>query len=573
MQELYLGIDLGTTNSKAAILDYRESAPTPTALSLPQLRDKVSPPFAMDHLPSIIQFDSDGRTAYVGEYARLTAVNLPDRTVRSVKRLMGKNWQHKVPGWSSPWTPQGIAALILKKIRSGATDLLHDTHDDLASVTVSVPASFGTRQREATLQAARLAGFSGHIRLIDEPSAALMHFIYDRLEKGRMPHGGGSLRVLVFDMGGGTLDVSIAEVESSDSHARVKISSRSRYTELAGAEFDLRLAAYVLARLEDEGWTEPAGSVFRKNVLRATLFDMAESLKMGMSNRLQRRFSWSGGDRYGEPFEDPSSLNFQVMPHERELETSKGFRDLPNLDVTFNQFVTVLQPFFDPADEDNPEGIGTIYGPVYTALHEADLSREDVDVVLMHGGMCELPLIQAALMDYFPESVQVLSSPNPMTSVAQGAALYHARERLAQSIEVEEPALFESVFYEHEEGFKLVVSKDKRVGEQGALALPIARGTRVVRLRLYQGFNETDPLLAHDRDLRIELSAATFEPRNLQLRWEINPNRKVDLAWQDPDSDNGWQVPDELAASRHGDWYPAELREEDARKVREINVR
>jgi len=574
MQELYFGIDLGTTNSKAAFLDYRElQEPKPTPLKLNQAIEKGTRR-TWKHVPSVVLFERDGRTVFVGEYARRYSVNFPDRSVRAVKRLMGKNWRHKVPGWSTPWTPQGISAIILKKIRSEALESLHDTRDDLSSVTISVPASFGSRQREATIEAARLAGFSGKVALIDEPSAALMHYIHDRKEKGQEVDFARLNRILVFDMGGGTLDVSLAQVEPRDGHLHLRVLSRSRYTELAGTEFDLLLAAYVVQRLAAKGSRMPENPRDRKDVFRSILFDVAEPLKRRMSDELTGYFNW-GYVREGPPFDidDPSRVGCTIVPRERELDTSEGAFEIPDLYVSFEHFEHVLEPFFKPENpEENPQGIGTIYGPIYTVLKEAQLSKEDIDVVLMHGGMCELLLIQVGLMNYFPASTLVTASPDPMTSVALGAALYQARDRQGSLMEVEEPALFESIFYEHEGGFALAVSKDQRVGEWGVLELPITRGTRRVRLRLHQGFDETDPLLTHDRDMRIELPETAPDGYTIQLRWEVKPNRAVAFTWQDPTQGDTWQALVEVSTGKRGAWYPEDVRRAEADNVESLEI-
>ena len=576
MRELYLGIDLGTTNSKAAFLDYRESSePRPTPLQLKQkVIDKDEPSVPMKYLPSVVLFDPNSHIAFVGAYARRFSVNLPDLSVRAVKRLMGKNWRYEVSGWATLWTPQAISAIILKKIRSEALERLHDTRDDLSSAAISVPTSFGSRQREATIEAASLAGFTREgVVLIDEPSAALIHYIYDRREKGQEIDFTRSNKVLVFDMGGGTLDVSIAQIEPTDERLHLQIMSRSRYTELAGTEFDLRLAAYLVQKLKAAGHRIPQNDRDRKEILRAVLFDLAEPLKIAMSSELGQYFNWAYV-REGEAFDaaDLSRVSCTINPRERELDTTEGPFEIPDLDVSFDHFQQVLQPFFEPKDPDNPKGTDTIYGPIYTALAEAQLSKEDVDIVLMHGQMCGLPLIQTALMKYFPRETRVTTSPDPMTSVAQGAALYHARERQGSWIEIEEPALFESIFYEHKEGFQLLVGKDCRVGQSGVHDLTIDRGTHRVRLPLYQGFNERDSLLAHNRDMLIVLSETAVSDCIVKLRWEIMPNRTVKFEWQDPGRGNGWQPLEELSTTRRDAWYPEEVRRAEADNIRGTKI-
>ena len=574
MRNLYLGIDLGTTNSKAAFLDYRElGEPSPTSLKIDQFveRQRLS---SWEHLPSVILFEQDGESAYIGEYARRASVNFPDRTVRAIKRLMGKNWKHKVPGWDHPWTPQGISGVILKKIRDQAVDKLHDRVDDLESVTISVPASYGSRQRQATIEAAHLAGFPGTVSLIDEPSAALLHFIFERWRRRDLEVDfGRPNRILVFDMGGGTLDVSLAIVEPEGDRLKVRVLSRSRYTELAGTEFDLRLAAYVVSRLQTAGLNLPDDVHGRRDAYRLALFGMAEPLKIGMSKELTRLFNWHWM-REGPPFDidDPLKVGYKVRPRERELASVDDF-EVSDLFVSFDQFSRVLNPFFLPSDLANEDGVGTIYGPIYTALEQASLSKDEIDIVLMHGGMCFLPLIEAGLMQYFPESTLVTKSPEPMTSVAQGAVLYQAsRDGRAFDIELQEPALFESIYYEHEGGFALAVDKDHKAGNNGTLDFTIGSGKKRVHIRLYHGFDKNDPLLTHDQDLLIELPRPTAKSSTLQLQWEVKQNRTVEFTWRDPSADNDWQPLKLLSAGRKDSWYPENVRHAERQLIQNIRI-
>jgi molecular chaperone DnaK len=567
MKQLCLGIDLGTVNSKGAYLDYRTGeARMPSSLDIG----------GSDHLPSVVLFEPDGKAVYVGEYARRAAVNFPDRSVRAVKRLMGKSWFHKLPGWESPWSPQGISALILKKILQHSQDDKHDTLGDLESATISVPASFGSRQREATIQAARLAGFSREIHLIDEPSAALIHFIYDRWEEMNSDFDQPT-KILVFDMGGGTLDVSLAEVRPEHGQLSLEILSRSRYTELAGIEFDLRLAAYMTRYLETRGVISSPNSRDLKRLYRLALFDLAEPLKKGMSKYLKSHLRWGAYNFSGPPLDfDASDLSngWSLIPSERELELDGKSFELENFFVPFKQFSQVLEPFFQPAVGENPDGTGTIYGPILKALGERGLDKKEIDIVLLHGGMCQMPLIRIGIRQFFPETTKIASTPNAMTSVAQGAALYQAsRSGHEFDIHLAEPALFESIYYESKKGFTLIVDKDHREGESGVAQLPISAGAKTVRLRLYHGFSEGDPLLTYDRDLLIDLPEYADSNRTLELNWKVNPNRTVSFTWRDPENQLAWSELRESSTNRRQDWYPQEIYQAEANAVRQCLVK
>ena len=575
MRKLCLGIDLGTTNSKAAVLDYRtDEDALPEKLKIKQLGSSKNEELR-NYLPSVILFDTDSKSVYVGEYARRYAVNFPDCSVRAVKRLMGKGWRHKIPGWENLWTPQGISAIILKKIYTQAITDLGDTRNDLSSVTISVPASFGSRQRQATIKAAQLAGFSGDVRLIDEPSAALIHYIHELWEMGQ--NFKRLTKVLVFDMGGGTLDVSLATVEPQDDHLSLQIISRSRYTELAGIEFDLRLAAYLVKKLEAGGLSLNTHRRNLERIFRASLFDLAEPLKVEMSDFLKGHNCWGAHRSDGPPFDfDPNNFKqgCTLVPSDRQLNLEGVDFEIENMDVPFSHFSQVLSPFFKPADEKDPEATGTIYGPVLKALREKDIADENIDVILLHGGMCELPLIKIGLQELFPKEVEVRHTPDAMTSVAQGAVLYHAsREGHPLPIDLQEPALFESIFYETDKGFKEVVNKDSRVGETGITSVEVPQGARLVRMRFYHGFNANDPLLSYERDALMELQETTTADCSLKLRWQVNPNRTVTFTWRDPLNDTNWQEFREISAGSGQDWYPQEIYQDELRAIRQLKIK
>jgi len=575
MRQLCLGIDLGTTNSKAAFLDYRQENASPEPLKIHQYVD-TNKEDDLDHLPSVVLFQTDGKTIYVGEHARRSSINFPDRSVRAIKRLMGKSWSYAVQNWNTPWTPQGISALILKKLYQQSLDDLKDTQDDLSSVTISVPASFGSRQRQATIEAARLAGFRGEVHLIDEPSAALIHYIYQQWEHGfeiTRP-----MRFMVFDIGGGTLDVSLAQVKPDDSGLHLSILSRSRYTELAGIEFDLRLAAYLVLKLQKQGLKLPDEQRWMRRVYRTALFDMAEPVKQFMSRYLRQHMRWWGFSRSGKPFDFPNldqEVGIDFIPRERQIELGAADFEVEDLWIPFLDFQHVLKPFFDRDQQDSAreESIGTIYGPIENALNEKNLTKNDIDVVLLHGGMSELPLIEVGLMGYFSDSTEVTRTPSSMTSVAQGAALYQAsRNGYEMPIHLEEPALFESIFYEKNKGgFDLIVSKNCIAGDSGIHPLKIGIG-RKFTLRLYHGFSERDPLLTHDQDLIIELKEMITQEQTIELQWRVNPNRTVAFEWRDPRLEEDWQSLRQASSSQHNEWYPSEIREAEAKMIQQSKV-
>src|SRR2546425_9496160 len=208
-----VGIDLGTTNSVVAVLEGGEPAVIPNAEG-------------SRTTPSVVGFSKNAEIL-VGEVAKRQAITNPDRTIRSVKRHMGdKGWSVDIDG--KAWTAQEISAQILGKLKRDAESFLNDT---VTQAVVTVPAYFDDAQRQATKEAGQIAGLEV-LRIINEPTAAALAYGLDKKKDET---------VLVFDLGGGTFDVSILEV--GDGVFEVKATSGD--THLGGDDFDKRIVDWL----------------------------------------------------------------------------------------------------------------------------------------------------------------------------------------------------------------------------------------------------------------------------------------------------------------------------------------
>jgi molecular chaperone DnaK len=208
-----VGIDLGTTNSVVAVLEGGE----PTVIANAE---------GSRTTPSVVAFAKNGEVL-VGEVAKRQAVTNPDRTIRSVKRHMGTDWSVDVDG--KKYTPQEISARVLGKLKRDAESYLGE---EIADAVVTVPAYFSDHQRQATKEAGQIAGLNV-LRIINEPTAAALAYGLDKAEKEQ--------RILVFDLGGGTFDVSLLEI--GDGVIEVKATSGDNH--LGGDDWDERIVAHL----------------------------------------------------------------------------------------------------------------------------------------------------------------------------------------------------------------------------------------------------------------------------------------------------------------------------------------
>ncbi|TMK21655.1 MAG: molecular chaperone DnaK, partial [Actinobacteria bacterium] len=215
-----VGIDLGTTNSVVSTLEAGEPVVIPNAEG-------------SRTTPSVVGFSKNGEIL-VGEVAKRQAITNPDRTVRSVKRHMGdKSWSVDIDG--KKWTPQEVSAQILLKLKRDAEGFLSDT---VTQAVVTVPAYFDDAQRQATKEAGQVAGLEV-LRIINEPTAAALAYGLDK--------GGQDRTVLVFDLGGGTFDVSLLEI----GEGVFEVKSTHGDTQLGGDDWDQRVIDWLVKTFKD----------------------------------------------------------------------------------------------------------------------------------------------------------------------------------------------------------------------------------------------------------------------------------------------------------------------------------
>src|SRR5918999_1020562 len=246
-----VGIDLGTTNSVVAVLEGGEPTVIPNAEG-------------SRTTPSVVGFSKGGEIV-VGEVAKRQAITNPDRTVRSIKREMGrKDWSIDVDG--KKWTPQEISAQILGKLKRDAEAYLGDK---VTQAVVTVPAYFDDAQRQATKEAGQIAGLEV-LRIINEPTAAALAYGLDKQS---------DQTILVFDLGGGTFDVSLLEI----GEGVFEVKATSGDTSLGGDDWDQAVIDWMVKRFKDNHGVDL--SVDRMALQR--LKEVAEKAKIELSSTLE----------------------------------------------------------------------------------------------------------------------------------------------------------------------------------------------------------------------------------------------------------------------------------------------
>ena len=423
----YIGIDLGTTNS---VMAWGTLNPQTN-----QLETKIVEVRMMierggtgkkELLPSCVYF-KEGSTPIVGEYAK-TMIGRTNRVVKSIKSEIGTQTEFDFDG--NTYNPAVISSQILKHLASSAESLFGFVPDD---VVITVPASFDSDMREATIEAAKLAGFrtqedDGSPRdiLLDEPRAALYDFV-NRQNKGDIPETRISFHepqtVLVFDLGGGTLDVSLHNVSYQQEQHTLNIEDLaiSRYTQIGGDDFDQKLADHFLEIYADRLPNDFDDS--QMNMLKSEFREYAEQAKVDLSSEIEN------GELMG--YLDPESFDPELV--ETEIIKTPFENQVFEYDLTLSEYEEIVEPLLashltlDAVQQlDTLSTCDNIVYPILDVLRKADQkigSVPSVDAVLLNGGMTKFHTIQKRLETLF--GFPPITAGDPDKAVARGAVVYH----------------------------------------------------------------------------------------------------------------------------------------------------
>ena len=346
-----IGIDLGTTNSCVAVYEGGE----PVVITNPE---------GSRTTPSVVAFSKTGERI-IGQVAKRQAITNPDRTIMSIKREMGTNYTVEIDG--KKYTPQEISAMILKKLKDDAEAYLGTT---VSQAVITVPAYFSDAQRQATKDAGKIAGLEV-LRIINEPTAAALAYGVDKDPKEQ--------KVMIYDLGGGTFDVSILEI----SDGVFEVLATNGNTRLGGDDFDNRVIDWIADKFAKEN----GGIDLRKDKMALQrLKEAAEKAKIELSGMM--------------------SANINLPFITADATGAKHFD------------ATLTRAEFDRITADLVEATMT---PVKNALRDANLTTAQIDKVLLVGGSTRIPAVQEAIRSFIGK--EPFKGINPDECVAIGAAV------------------------------------------------------------------------------------------------------------------------------------------------------
>ncbi|MCP8970909.1 Hsp70 family protein [Ectobacillus ponti] len=452
----YVGIDLGTTNSTVSIAELTASQQVQAKTLQVQQYDGHNMTFN-EILPSTVYFDSDS-IPYVGSYAKRMQCVEPEQVMSEVKRHIGDEvaW----PINNENYAPEHISSFVLKKLKKTVEEKFFGEEVDGAVITV--PANFNFQKQAKTKIAAELAGFNpDKIHMIPEPTAALIDFLHEENEKApehrALNLSTGPKTILVFDLGGGTCDVTIHRVtQGQDKRLRIEDLSISQYTELGGMNFDKEVHNYMLRKLLKQQGVSPKDMMIKYgseiSQVKAVLLDFAETAKMQFSRQVTAREEMLDISYYDQPGSfDQLKFSQTLFGVPAEL--------MCELSITKQEMDQIIQPLLYKKHENDHENIEH---PILNALSTAvmPLQAADIDHVFLVGGMTAFPAVRGRIYEIFGKKPTVAT--NPMYSVSRGAAIYH--------------------YYQDQEGIQLAQVSEERIYPQNVY-IRVLKGTPVALIK------------------------------------------------------------------------------------------
>jgi molecular chaperone DnaK len=353
-----IGIDLGTSNSAAAVMEGGRPVIIPSAEGAGVASGKA--------FPSYVAFTKDGQKL-VGEPARRQAAINAEGTIQAAKRKMGTDYKFKVFG--KEYTPQQISAFILQKIKQDAESYLGDKVEE---VVITCPAYFDDNQRTATKDAGEIAGLKV-LRIINEPTAACLAYGLEKSQKEQ--------KIMVFDLGGGTLDVTIMEMAQGVFH----VQSTSGDTQLGGTDMDKVLLEHIAGQFKRETGIELMNDKMAVQRLR----EAAEKAKIELSSTVS------------------TDINLPFITAD-----ATGPKHL-TMSITRAKLEDLISPIIERCRH-----------PMEQAIGDAKLTSKEIDRIIMVGGPTRMPIVQKFVEDYVGKKIE--RGVDPMECVALGAAVQAA---------------------------------------------------------------------------------------------------------------------------------------------------
>ena len=444
----YLGIDLGTTESTVSIIAIETRRDKPMeklkTLDIYQYNRQHQRDRNIKGLQSSIYIDRDNNILYTGQYAKVlySSGNKPLHTIRSIKTRLGGDSMIEIPLDRDPndkksYDMTELSAVLLKTIKKSAEK---QSSGGFKNVTITIPAGFDSDERNATMESAKMVGFK-NIHLLDEPTAVLLNLLNSEDDIGEISDDffHQKRNIVIYDIGGGTLDISIAQVKDIEGDFDVKILGRSKRMEFGGDNIDQYIASYFLQEFEKINPSIDERSLKEQAQIVSRIVSHAEDHKIAFNNKIENVL-----DKERRRARVRETVNFEIID---------GLK-IADLTLTDERLKDILSPIISKN--------GILLNPLNFALQSCQLKKDDIDLVVLTGGSGKFYLVPEVL-SYFFQGIQIIDFTE-YNAVSKGAAIhsFNQEEEDLKKINIED-IMSDSIYIKKKNGFDKLIPHNQEL--------------------------------------------------------------------------------------------------------------
>ena len=515
MAKNYIGIDLGTTETTVSVIEIEKITDNPLdklrTLDIYQYNEQFEFDKNIKSLQSSIYIDRDNKIIYTGKYAKklYSDGNRPLNTIRSIKTRLGGESMIEVPLDSDKnniknYDMTELSAVFLKTVKMSIDKQISGNLDE---VTITVPAGFNSDERSSTIQAARMAGFK-NVNLLDEPTAVLLNFLNDEDNDFDYSFFNKPKNIVVYDIGGGTLDISIAKVQDNDGDFDVKIITRSKRMDFGGDNIDKYIAAYFLKEFES---LEENGSLDER-----TPEEQAQIVSRIVSNAEKHKIAFS--QNISKYLDNPrrrsrvkESVNFEII---------NGLK-VTDLTLTDDLLKDILKDIISPN--------GMLLDPLKRTMQSSNLKNKDIDLIILTGGSGKFYLIEETLNKFFKDIEIIEFTKNNAVSVGAAIHSFNLHNEELKKIGIAD-VMSDSIYIKRNKGFDKLIPHDQETNTKGSYEFVFEDTLDRLDVFLYYGSEQTKPYNYKEiAGVFKKLDKIYKKGEKITLNWEFDSNKTVKI--------------------------------------------
>ena len=518
MAKNYLGIDLGTTESTVSVIEIETRRDEPMeklrTLDIYQYNRQHQLDKNLKGLQSSIYIDRKNQVVYTGEYAKelYSSGNMPLHTIRSIKTRIGGESMIEVPLNSNGnnfknYNMTELSATLLKTIKNSVDK---QCSGSLEEVTITIPAGFDSDERNATIEAGKMAGFK-EVHLLDEPTAVLLNLLNseDSLTDISDDFFNKKRNVVVYDIGGGTLDISVASVEDSEGDFDVNILGRSKRMEFGGDDIDKYIASYFLEEFEKINPSIDERTLEEQAKIVSRIVSHAQKHKVGFSKKIEKVLD---NDRRRARVKE--SVNFEIIDNLK----------ISDLTITDELLKDILAPIIS----DN----GILVNPLDKVLKSCKLEASDIDLVVLTGGSAKFYLVSEVINKYF-QGTDVIDFTE-YNAVSKGASIhsFNQDKEDLKKIQIQD-IMSDSIYIKRKKSFDKLIAHNQEPNSKGSYSFVFEEVLDRLELFLYYGSDSEEEWKYKEiNGVFYNLDRIYKTGEELILDWEFNQNKILKLFYK-----------------------------------------